>query len=53
MLTETVSKKLIWVNQSKNILFRKLHLDLGLQFSAVGKHENTELSEDRKETKTD
>lgn len=51
MLTETVSRKLTRVNQPENILFRKLRLDLGLQFSVLGKHENTELSEDRKETK--
>lgn len=45
-------KKLTGVNQSENILFCKLHLDLWLQLSMVGKHGNTELSEDRNETKT-
>lgn len=45
-------KKLTGVNQSENILFCKLRLDLWLQLSMVGKHGNTELSEDRNETKT-
>lgn len=31
--------------------FHKLCLDLQLQFNMAGKHENTELSKDRKETK--
>lgn len=45
-------KKLTGVNQSENILFCKLRLDLWLQLSMVGKHGNTELSEGRNETKT-
>lgn len=45
-------KKLTGVNQSENILFCKLRSDLWLQLSMVGKHGNTELSEDRNETKT-
>lgn len=42
------------INMAKTVpkyFFHKLCLDLQLQFNMAGKHENTELSKDRKETK--